>query len=79
MWAPRQEPDPENKISRSHYKILSKVTEICWKQLSMTGSYSVQSWCLELHVGPRQESDSGNKTSHSHYKILSKMTEICWK
>ena len=28
---PRQEPDPKNKISRSHYKILSKLTEICWR------------------------------------------------
>ena len=39
----RQEPDPRNKTSRSHYKILSKLTKICWRWLSMTRSYSVQS------------------------------------
>ena len=38
-----KEPDSKNKISRSHYKILSKLTEIGWRWLSMTGSYSVQS------------------------------------
>jgi len=43
MWAPHQYLDPGNKTSRSHYKILSKLTEIYWKWLSMTSSYSVQS------------------------------------
>ena len=28
---PRQEPDPKNKKSRSHYKIVSKLIEISWK------------------------------------------------
>ena len=26
-----KEPDPKNKTSRSHYKILSKLTETCWR------------------------------------------------
>ena len=42
MWVPRQESDPKNKTLCSHYKILSKLTEICWRWLGMTGSYSVQ-------------------------------------
>jgi len=29
-WTPHQGPDHENKISRSHYKVLSKLIEICW-------------------------------------------------
>ena len=40
---PHQEPESINKILYSHYKILSKLTEICWRWLSMTKSYYVQS------------------------------------
>ena len=39
---PRQDPNPGNKTSRSHYKILSKSTEFFLRRLSMTNSYSVQ-------------------------------------
>ena len=65
-----------NKTSRSHYKILSKLTEICCRWLSMTRSYSVQS---SVDRVPRQEPDPINKILRSHYKILSKLTEICCK
>ena len=41
-WTPRQEPDPKNKTSRSHYKILSKLTKIYWRWFGITSSYSVQ-------------------------------------
>jgi len=45
------------KTSRSHYKILSKLTQICWRSLSMTDSYSVQNSVArptrELHVKSR--------------------------
>ena len=40
--SPRQEPDPRNKTSRSHYKILSKLTEIYLRWLGITSSYSMQ-------------------------------------
>ena len=40
---PNQEPDPRNKTLCSHYKILLKLTEICWRWLGMTSSYFVQS------------------------------------
>ena len=52
----RQEPDSGNKSSRSHYKILSKLTEICWRWLSMTGSYSVQSRVARPTHGPHVQS-----------------------
>ena len=80
MWVPRQEPDSRNKTSRSHYKILSKLTEIL---LEMT-QYDQQLLCVK-QCGqnytwvPRQEPDPRNKTSRSYYKILSKLTEICWR
>ena len=45
-------PDPKNKTPRSHYKILSKLTEIYWRWLSMICSYSVQSGVARPHVGP---------------------------
>ena len=47
------EPDPEIKTSRSHYKILLKLTEIYWKWLSMAGSYSVQSSVAKTTRGPQ--------------------------
>ena len=46
----------ENKSSRSHYKILSKLTEIYWRGLSMTGSYSVQSSVARPIRGPHFKS-----------------------
>ena len=51
---PRQEPDPRNKISSSHYKILSKLTEIYCRWLSVTGSNSVQS-SVATHTGEATE------------------------
>ena len=56
MWAPRQEPDSGNKTSRSHYKILFKLTEICWRWHSITGSYSVQNWVGRTTCGPHVKS-----------------------
>ena len=53
---PTSRPDSENKISRSHYKILLKLTEICWKWLSMTGCYSVQSSVARPTRGPHVKS-----------------------
>ena len=53
---PRQEPNPRNKTSRSHYKILSKLTEIFLRRLSMTGSYSVQNSMARRTCGPHTKS-----------------------
>ena len=53
MWVPHQEPDPINKALHSHYKILSKLTEICYRWLSMTRSYSVQSSVVRITRGSR--------------------------
>ena len=64
-------PDPRNKISRSHYKILSKLTEICWRWLSMTRSYSVQSSMArdgngyEISAYPRIPNPTGADTGLS--------------
>jgi len=44
-WILCAEPDPENKTSRSHYKLLSKLTEICWRSLRMTSSYAGAKQC----------------------------------
>ena len=41
-WILCAELDHENKTVRSHYNFLLKLTEIYWRSLSMTGSYSVQ-------------------------------------
>ena len=53
---PRQEPDPENKTSYLHYKILSKFTEICWRWLGMTSSYFVQSCVARIIRGSHVKS-----------------------
>ena len=57
LWAPHEEPNPGIKTPRSHYKILSKLTEIYWRWLSTTGSYSVQSSVAKttrgLHIKSR--------------------------
>ena len=42
MWTPHQESDPENNTSRSHYKILSKLAEICWTRAHTIKFY--QNW-----------------------------------
>ena len=55
-WISHQEPDPGNKTLRSHYKILSKLTEICLRWLSMTGSYSVQNSVIRPTHGPHVKS-----------------------
>ena len=79
-WILCVELDHGIKISRSYYKILSKLTQICWRSLSRTESYSVQNSAAKPTRGaPYQEPDPEIKTSRSHYKILSKLTEICWR
>ena len=50
------EPDPRNKTSHSHYKTLSKLTEICWRWLIMTDSYSVQRGATKPICGPHVKS-----------------------
>ena len=51
-----QELDPKNKTSRSHYKILLKVNKICWRLLSKTDSYSVQSSVTRITRGSHVKS-----------------------
>ena len=76
MWASCQEPDPEIKISRSHYKILSKLTEICWRWLSMTSSYSVQSSIARPIRGSHVKSRTLELKSCVH---TIKLTKTCWR
>ena len=56
MWAPHQVPNPRNKTPRSPYKILSKLTEIFLRRLSMTGSYYVQNGMARRICGPHTKS-----------------------
>ena len=56
MWVSCQEPDPRNKTSHSHYKILSQWTETYWRWLSMTDSYTVQSSVAKTTRGPHVKS-----------------------
>ena len=55
-WILCVEPDPEIKISRSHYKFLSKLSEICWGWLNMTDSYSVKRSMARATYGPHIKS-----------------------
>jgi hypothetical protein len=51
-WAPRREPDPKTKSSRSHLKISTNLSEICWKCLRMTACYFVQICTARSTRGP---------------------------
>ena len=61
-----KESDPRNKTSCSHYKILSKLTEIFLRRLSMTGSYSVQNGMARHTHGPRTKSWTPEIKSRVH-------------
>ena len=50
------EPDPRNKTSRPHYKILSKLTEIYWRWFSITSSYFVQNNIARITRGSHVKS-----------------------
>jgi hypothetical protein len=56
MWAPRRKPDPKTKSSRSHLKISSNLTEICWRYLKMAVHYFVQILIPRSTRGPHLES-----------------------
>ena len=56
----------KNKISRSHYKILSKLTEICWRWLSMTSSYFMQSSVARITRGSHIKSRTLEIKPHVH-------------
>jgi len=66
MWILHWEPDSENKISRSHYKILSKLTEICWRWLSMTSFYFVQNSVARITRGSHVKNRTLEIKSHVH-------------
>ena len=48
--------DPRNKTSCSHYKILSKLTEIYWRWFSITSSYFVQNNIARITRGSHVKS-----------------------
>ena len=48
---PMSRAGPGIKTSRSHYKTLSKLTEICWRWLGMTSNYFVQSSVARITRG----------------------------
>jgi hypothetical protein len=56
MWAPRREPDPETKNSRSHLKISTNLIEICWRYLKMAVHCFVQIIKPRSTRGPHIES-----------------------
>ena len=66
MWAPRKETDSRNKISHSHYKILSKLIETCWRWLSMTGSYYIKTNVARTIHRPHVKSRTIEIKSHVH-------------
>jgi hypothetical protein len=56
MWAPRREPDPKTKSSRSHLKISTNLIEFCWRYLKMAVWYFVQIIIPRFTRGPHVES-----------------------
>ena len=54
------------KILCSHYKISSKLIEICWRRLSMTSSYSMQSSVARTICGPHIKSRILKIKPHIH-------------
>ena len=67
------------KTTHSHDKILSKLTEIYWRWLSMTGNYSVQISVARPTCGPHIKSRTLKIKPHVHtiilYQILFKFVE----
>jgi hypothetical protein len=56
MWAPRREPNHKTKSSRSHFKISTNLTGICWTCLRVIVRYFVQIIIPRSARGPRVES-----------------------
>jgi hypothetical protein len=74
---PCREADPETKSSRSHHKISTNLTEICWRCLRVRVCYFVQITVPRSTRGPmRQESNPKTKSSRSHHLISTNLTKI---
>jgi hypothetical protein len=76
MWAPRREPDPKTKSSRSHLKISTNLIEICWRYLKMAVRYFVQIIIPRFTRGPHVESRTLKLKARVH---TLKFQRICLK
>jgi hypothetical protein len=71
------EPDPKIKSSRSHHKISTNFTEICWNCLRVRVCYFVRITVPRSTSGPpRLESEPKTKSSCSHLIISTNLTAI---